>query len=141
MWGPSIWIVFSMEYTGTLILKFRCFVMFLLDLGLNSKISVLLVFKDILLALSHVVRSFKSWLICLFIFSKELSTSSKLVSSTKWCALLNFMAWFRSLMYISERAVDQELNAVGPQTLSKHCQIFDHSLLHVVFLLVRYVLN
>ena len=74
------------------ILKFRCFVMFLLDFGLNSKISVLLVFKDILLALSHVVRSFKSWLICLFIFSKELSTSSKLVSSTKWCALLNFMA-------------------------------------------------
>ena len=60
--------------------------------GLNSKIAVLLVFKDTLFALSHVVRSFKSWLICLFIFFKELSTSSKLVSSAKWCTLLNFMA-------------------------------------------------
>ena len=77
-----------------LILKFRCFVMLLLDLGLNSKISVLLVFKDILFALSHVVRSFKSWLICLLIFFKELSASSKLVSSAKWCTLQNFVAWF-----------------------------------------------
>ena len=49
---------------------------FLLDLGLNSKISVLLVFKDTLLALSYVVRSFKSSLMCFFIFFKELSTSS-----------------------------------------------------------------
>ena len=39
--------------------------MFLLDLDLNSKILVLLVFKDILFALNHVVRSFKSWLMCL----------------------------------------------------------------------------
>ena len=42
-----------------LILKFSCFVMFLLDLGLNNKIyfiivlKALLVFKDILFALSH----------------------------------------------------------------------------------------
>ena len=73
-----------------LILKFRCFVMFLLDLGLKSKISVLLVFKDIVFALSHVVISFKSRLICLFIFFKGLSTSSKLVSSAKWCTLCAF---------------------------------------------------
>ena len=66
--------------------------MFLLDLGLNSKISVLLVFKDILFALSHVVRSFKLRLMCLFIFCKELSTGTKLVSSAKWCTQLNFMA-------------------------------------------------
>ena len=83
-----------------LILKFRYFVMFLFDLCLSSKILVLLVFKDTLFALSHVVRSFKSWLLCLFMFFKELSTSSKLVSSTKWCTLLNFMVWFRSLIYI-----------------------------------------
>ena len=51
-----------------LILKFRCFVMFLLDLGLNSKISVLLIFKDILFAISHVLRSFKSWLVCFLSF-------------------------------------------------------------------------
>ena len=83
-----------------LILKFRYFVMFLFDLCLSSKILVLLVFKDTLFALSHVVRSFKSWLLCLFMFFKELSTSSKLVSSTKWCTLLNFMVWFKSLIYI-----------------------------------------
>ena len=67
--------------------------MFLLGLGLNSKIPVLLVFKDILFALSHVVRSFKSWLKCLFIFFKELLASSKLVLSGKWCNLLNFTAY------------------------------------------------
>ena len=76
--------------------------MFLLDLGLNSKTLVLLVFKDIPFALSHVVKCFKSWLMCLFIFFKELSTSSKLVSSAKWCTLLNFKALFRSLMYIKK---------------------------------------
>ena len=64
--------------------------MFLLDLGLNSKVLVLLVFEDILFALSQVVRTFKSWLICLFIFFKELSGGSKLVSSAKWSTLLNF---------------------------------------------------
>ena len=64
--------------------------MFLLDLGLKSKISVLLVFKGIVFALSHVVISFKSRLICLFIFFKELSASSKLVSSAKWCTLRAF---------------------------------------------------
>ena len=83
-----------------LILKFKCFVMFLLDLGLNSETLVLLVFKDILFPLSYVLRSFKWWLIRLFIFFKELSTSSKLISCAKWCTLLNFMPRFRSLMYI-----------------------------------------
>ena len=29
--------------------------------------------------------------------------------------------------------LDPELNFVGPQTLSKYCQVFDHSLVHVVF--------
>ena len=123
-----------------LILKFRCFVMLLLDLGLNSKISVLLVFKDILFALSHVVRSFKSWLICLFIFFKELSTSIKLVLSANWCTLLNFKVWFRSLMYIRKSSWPR-MNPVGTQALSKDCQIFDQSLLHIVSYLVRQVSN
>ena len=83
------------EIYWPLILKFRCFLMFLLDLGLNSKISVLLVFNDILFALSHAMRTFKLWSMCLFIFFKELSTSNRLVSSRKWCALPNFMARFR----------------------------------------------
>ena len=103
--------VFDLCFQGIywpLILKFRCFVMFLLDLGLNSKILVLIVFKDILFALSHAVRSFKSWLICLLIFFKVLSTSSKLVSSAKWCTLMNFMAWFMSLMHIKK--------SIGPRT-------------------------
>ena len=72
-----------------LILKFRCFVMFLLDLGLNSKILVLLIFRDILFALSHVVRIFKSWLMCFYIFFKELCTSSKLLSP-KWPFTVTF---------------------------------------------------
>ena len=54
-----------------LILKFGCFVMFLSDLVLNNKMSVLLVLKDILFALSHVVRTFKPWLISLFIILKS----------------------------------------------------------------------
>ena len=88
-----------------LTLKLSCFVvfvMFLSDLSLNSKILNLLVFTDILFALSHVVRSFKSWLICLFIVFKEFSRSGKLVSSEKWCTLLNSMAWVRSLMHIKK---------------------------------------
>ena len=84
-----------------LILKFGYFVMFLSDLALNNKMSVLLVLKDILFALSHVVRTFKPWLISLFIIFKELSTTSKYISSAKWCTLLNFMAWW-SLMYIKK---------------------------------------
>ena len=52
--------------------------------------------KVILFAPSHVVGAFKScltaWLMCLFIFFKELSLSIKLVSSAKWYTLLNFMA-------------------------------------------------
>ena len=49
-----------------MILKFRCFVLSLLYLGMNSKISVLLVFIYILFALSHVVRRFKSFFMFFF---------------------------------------------------------------------------
>ena len=49
-----------------MILKFSCFVLSLLYLGMNSKISVLLVFIYILFALSHVVRRFKSCFFYLF---------------------------------------------------------------------------
>ena len=66
--------------------------MFLLGLGLNSKILVLLVFKDNLFALSHVVRSFKSWLMYLFIFF------SKLVLSANG----GFHGLIRLLMYIKK---------------------------------------
>ena len=66
--------------------------MFFLEIGLNSKILVLLVSEDILFALSHLVGSFKSWLISLFVFFKELCISSKLVLSAKWCTLLNYKA-------------------------------------------------
>ena len=85
-----------------MILKFRCVVLSLLYLGMNSKISVLLVFIYILFALSHVVRRFKSFFMFFLIFFKELSTSSKLVLSANWCTLLYFMACFRSLMNIKE---------------------------------------
>ena len=51
-----------------LILKLRCLVMLDWDFGLNNIISALLAFNDILFALSQMVNSFKSWLMCLFIF-------------------------------------------------------------------------
>ena len=57
---------FAHEIHWPLTLKFRCFVIFVLDLGLDSKTTVLLIFIDILLPLSRVVTNFKSWLMCLF---------------------------------------------------------------------------
>ena len=53
-----------------LILKLSCLVMLDWDFGLNNIISVLLVF-NILFALSQMFSSFKSWLMCLFIFSSD----------------------------------------------------------------------
>ena len=106
------------EIYWPLILKFSCFVLFLLDLGLNSKISVLRVFKDILFALSHVLRTFKLWL--MFIFFKKLSTRSKLASSAKWCTLLNFM----TLMYIRKSSgprTDPKLYQSIVRFLTTHC--------------------
>lgn len=61
---------FAHEIHWPLTLKFRCFVIFVLDLGLDSKTTVLLIFIDILLALSRVVTNFKSWLMCLLFFFK-----------------------------------------------------------------------
>ena len=49
------------------------------DFGLNNTISVLLAFNDILFALSQMFNSFKSWLMCLFIFFSDLSDSSRFV--------------------------------------------------------------
>ena len=51
------------------------------DFGLNNIISVLLAFNDIIFALSQMFNSFKSWLMCLFIFFSEMSESSRFVSS------------------------------------------------------------
>ena len=59
---------FAYEMHWPLTLKFRCFVIFVLDLGLDSKTTVLLIFIYILLALSPVVTNFKSWLMCFFFF-------------------------------------------------------------------------
>ena len=68
-----------------LILKLRCLAIFAWpDFGLNKIISALLAFKDILLALSQVFRSFRLWLMCLFTFFNDLSERIKLVSSAKW---------------------------------------------------------
>ena len=67
-----------------LILKFRCLAILAWDFGLNKIISVLLAFNDILFALSQVFRSFRLWLMCLFMFFNDLSERIKLVSSAKW---------------------------------------------------------
>ena len=75
-----------------LILKLRCLVILDWDFGLNNIISVLLAFNDILFALSQMFSSFKSWLMCLFIFFSDLSDSSRFVSSAKWCTSLYLIA-------------------------------------------------
>ena len=67
-----------------LILKLRCLVMLDWDFDQNNIISVLLTFNGILFALSQMFSSFKSWLMCLFIFFSDLSDSSRFVSSAKW---------------------------------------------------------
>ena len=47
--------MFSMENILATNSEILCFVMFLLEVGLNSKISVLLVFKDILMVASPLI--------------------------------------------------------------------------------------
>ena len=63
-------------------------------------ISVLLTFREILLALSHWTKWERSWLIFSFIsFEKEL-TYRTLVSSAKWCTDENIITLLSSLIYI-----------------------------------------
>ena len=83
-----------------LILKLRCLLMLDWDFGLNNIISVLLAFNDIIFALSQMFNSFKSWLMCLFIFFSGLSDSSRFVSSAKWCKSVYLITLLRSLMQI-----------------------------------------
>ena len=94
-----------------LIQKLRCLVMLDWDFGLNNKISVLLAFNDILFALSQMFSSFKSWLMCLFIFFSDLSESSRFMSSAKWCTSLYLIALLRSFM--------QMRNNKGPKAVLK----------------------
>ena len=50
---------------------------------LHQMISVLLAFKDILFALGQAFRSFRSLLMCLFLFFNNLSDRIKLISPAK----------------------------------------------------------
>ena len=89
-----------------LILKFKCLVI-ILCFGLKIIISVLLVFKLILFALSHCTRSAKSWFIKEFIFFSDLFINSRLVSSAKWFTF-EVTDRFKSLINI--------INSRGPST-------------------------
>ena len=69
-------------------------------MGLNKIISVLSSFKNILLALSQLVKFFKSLFSILFsFFNSELLVYNKFVSSVRWWTLQYLIARFRSLMY------------------------------------------
>ena len=80
----------------------------ILCFGLKIIISVLLVFKLILFALSHCTRSAKSWFIKEFIFFSDLFINSRMVSSAKWCTSLEVTYRFKSLINI--------INSRGPST-------------------------
>ena len=93
-----------------LILKFQCLVI-VFTLGLNSKISVLLVLKLILFDLNQWIRSAKSWFIRFSICFRDLCISNRLVSSAKWCVLLLLMDTFTSFMKImNESSPNTESN-------------------------------
>ena len=90
-----------------LLRKLRFFVI-VLFLDLNVTSSVLLVFKDSLLALTHSTTSFWFLFICLFNFFRDFSTRSILVLSAKWCTVLNSIFLCRSLI--------NGMNRRGPKT-------------------------
>ena len=73
--------------------------MFSLCFLLNIIISVLPAFRDNLLLRIHWKRSFKSRLMYLFIFLRDLSIKRILVSLAKWCTELCSIDLARSLMY------------------------------------------
>ena len=96
---PRYFTVVDKFISPPLILKFKCLVI-ILCFGLKITISVLLVFKLISFALSHCTRSAKSWFIKEFIFFSDLFINSRLVSSAKWCTLLDVTDKFKSLINI-----------------------------------------
>ena len=93
------------------ILKCKCLVI-ILCIWLKITISVLLVFKLILFALSHCTRrakswnctrSAKSWFIKEFVSFSDLFINSRLVSSAKWCTLLDITDRYKSLINMINR--------------------------------------
>ena len=81
----------------SLMWKLRCLVFFLcLDLNITS--SVLLVFKDNVLVLIHSAKSFRSLFMYLFTFLSDFLIRIILVSSAKWCTVLNSTTLWRSLI-------------------------------------------
>ena len=78
--------------------KFRRLVIFLY-LVLNTTSSLLLVFKDNLLALIYSTTSFRSLFMYLFIFLSDFLIRSILVSSAKWCTVLNSTTLWNSLFF------------------------------------------
>ena len=94
-------------YSFPLIVKLSCLVI-VFPLGLNNRISVLLVLRLILFDLNQWTRSAKWWFINLFVCYRDLFLSNRLVSSAKWWTLLLLMDTFKLFMKI--------MNGSGPNT-------------------------
>ena len=107
--------------------------MFSLCFLLNIIISVLPAFRDNLLLRIHWKRSFKSRLMYLFIFLRDLSIKRILVSSAKWCTELCSIDLARLLMY--------RTNSNGPKTdpCGIPCVIFSFSELQSLILVYWYL--
>ena len=98
-YNPKVFIViFGYDFLSTYV-EFKMF-SDLLWMRLKYTVLVLLMFSEILLALSHWTKLERSWLIFLFISFKEELTYKILVSSAKWCTDENIIALLRSLIYI-----------------------------------------
>ena len=98
-YNPKVFIViFGYDFLSTYV-EFKMF-SDLLWMRLKYTVLVLLMFSEILLALSHWTKLERSWLIFLFISFKEELTYKILVSSAKWFTDENSIGLLRSLKYI-----------------------------------------
>ena len=101
-YNPKVFIViFGYDFLSTYV-EFKMF-SDLLWMRLKYTVLVLLMFSEILLALSHWTKLERSWLIFLFISFKDELTCKILVLSAKWYTDENIIALLRSLIYITNR--------------------------------------
>ena len=98
---PRYLTVVDVFILSPLVLKLRCLVI-VFPVGLNDKISVLLVVRLILY--DHWTRSANPWFISFLICFRDLFISNRLVSSTEWWTLLLLMDTFKLFMKIMNKS-------------------------------------
>ena len=86
-----------------------------LCLDLKITISVFFTLSEILFAFNQFTRYFKSALTSLFSFLMELLRHKRLVLSTKWWTLHNFIAWLKSFICSKNRRGPRTDPWVTPQ--------------------------